>query len=297
LKRCFRNKEIRTASKSIGILGGGNHFFELHKIEKMFIENKTFHVDDYLFILHSDSVQLGEYIHLLFSNLSEVKSKYNKIIYRKNQFLYFLKRGFWISDTKSLITLLFSKKMARKIKANDRLGREILFMHSIASVYGKLNREQIIKEWALQDNIKLNNIYSHNHDSILVEKRKNDKNFIVQRNGVQKIGLDGLYMLPCAMGTSSYIMMNSNNEDAFYSANHGTGRVKDKKIAREEFTIIETLNGLKEEKVTLFRLGKGNLAEQNYLSFKKPKSVIHTMESYNLGRKLAKTKPIAVIKG
>ncbi|RHQ88723.1 hypothetical protein DWX80_19045 [Ruminococcus sp. AF21-3] len=65
-------------------------------------------------------------------------------------------------------------------------------------------------------------------------------------------------------GDFSFVMKNTFNEDAYFSTNHGTGRMQDKHIAKEQYTEKETTKEMGERKVSLFRVGNGSLAEQKY---------------------------------
>ena len=99
------------------------------------------------------------------------------------------------------------------------------------------------------------------------------------------------------MGNFSFLMKNMFNEDAYFSTNHGTGRMDDKHIARNKYTEENTTKEILEKNVALFRVGNGNLAEQNMHAFKEPLSIVNEMERNNLAVKVAKTYPIAIIKG
>ena len=104
-------------------------------------------------------------------------------------------------------------------------------------------------------------------------------------------------MLPSAMGNYSYILKNPRNREAFYSANHGTGRMKDKHIARENYTEKETINDLENKRIKFYHIGNGNIAEQSLKAFKSIDTVLSDMKKYNLGSKVAKTMPILIMKG
>jgi hypothetical protein len=56
-------------------------------------------------------------------------------------------------------------------------------------------------------------------------------------------------------------------------------------------------NGIQKDNIKLYRVGGGNMAEQNKKAFKDAVPVIECMKKFNLGIKIAKTKPVAIIKG
>ncbi len=63
-------------------------------------------------------------------------------------------------------------------------------------------------------------------------------------------------------------MSNPNNESTYYSSNHGVGRFLDKHVAKKEFNNENTEEELKKRNMKLYRVGKGNISEQNPNAFK-----------------------------
>jgi RNA-splicing ligase RtcB len=159
-----------------------------------------------------------------------------------------------------------------------------------------MNRDAIIELWSNSQGINHTKMGSHSHDNITAELH-NGSVKMVHRNGVQNIGQDKYCILPSAMGNYSYVMLNSFNEEAYFSTNHGTGRMQDKHIARDCYTEAMTTEEMKKARVSLFRVGNGNLAEQNMHAFKEPTGIVEEMERNKLARRSAKTQPMAVIKG
>lgn len=296
LKKYNLMKKIK---KDICVLGGGNHFCEVHKIQESIDENLINH---YLFIVHSDSISVGDHINLIYSNLSELDflpfryRMLKKTRYRMIQLGYFSKNGLIFKDFKNVCKLIFSQKDYRCIDVCSPLGKNILFAHSVASLFGELNRQEILSSFDMNNEEKIKILGSHSHDSITIEKYDETEN-VLQRNGVQKIGHDPYFVLPNAMGQPIYIFKNAVNENCFFSANHGTGRISDKNIARKLFSETETEEELEKNKIKLFRVGNGNLAEQNAKAFKNIDIIANEMERNHMGTIIAKTNPIAIIKG
>ena len=294
-----RNRLAKLASDSLCSLGGGNHFIEIHK----FAESKEENLNGrYMVIVHSDSVSVGDRINLLYSNLSEldylesrIRIK-SKLKYRLMQMYYFTLRGIIFKSPFELINMCVSQKDYRSVKWNTPLGRDLLFAHNIASVFGEMNRRELLRSFSNTAGIKISPFTSHCHDNVTIETYQGKK-YVIHRNGVQKAGSDEYFVLPQAMGKGLILMKNPKNEKAFYSANHGTGRFKDKPAARCIYSEDETEKQLINHHISLFRVGSGNLAEQNYAAFKDIDAVAEQMEKYHLGTPIARTVPIAVIKG
>lgn len=292
---------IEKARKSLCCLGGGNHFFEIHKIEKIY-EDGQFKPNQYIFMLHTDSIAVGGYLYELFSDLHEMKNNKSLLNWLRIERFKFYQKSYFkkISEKipgicKDLDMMLCPQNKYQSICTTSPLGSLIILSHKIAACFGEMNREEIIKMWA-DKNISYSMLASHSHDSVTIEKHLG-KMRTVHRNGVQYIGRDPYCILPSAMGNYSYIMRNAFNEHLYFSANHGTGRIKDKHIARAHFKSEATEAELKNKNVELFKIGKCNLAEQNMHAFKEPSVIAEEMERYKIANKVAMTVPIAVIKG
>lgn len=304
----FTSDFLKLASRSLGTLGGGNHFFELYSIEEIYDESFGMKTGNVIFILHSDSIEIGDRINLLFSNLSELnyltgmKRLITVVRKRIRQFMYFaFGNSLLFSQWKDIKNLILNEDAYRMIYAESKLGKSLIFMFFLAAVFGEMNREIILNQYAdllstMNKKYKLIPFGSHSHDSINVES-VNGKLRIVQRNGVQFLGDSPLFALPGALGTASYIFKNNKNKNAFYSANHGVGRLIDKHIAREKFSGIDMNEVIKQRGVKLYRVGKGNISEQHPDSFKNVESIVEVMEKNHLGCKVAKLRPITSLKG
>ncbi|MCQ2572198.1 MAG: RtcB family protein, partial [Alphaproteobacteria bacterium] len=300
-KQCLTKDILKTACITYGSLGGGNHFFEIHKV----IETNSPDVNknDFFFILHSDSIAVGDRINLRYSNLSELdfikNAKHGRKHIRKTrkrQLSYFIKTGLFFKNPVEVWKLIYSQKDYRKIRFDTRIGKRLLFEHNLARIFGEINRNAIINNWAKITGINIDIIASHCHDSVMYEKYDNE-HFIIQRNGVQRVCDDDMFMLPSAMGNYSYLMKNPKNPKAFFSANHGTGRNQDKHIARDCYQENETISDMENDNILFCHIGNGNIAEQSKKAFKDVGLVLQEMKNYNLGQPIAKIKPIAIMKG
>ena len=299
-KKLLNKKMLSMCNSAVGHLGGGNHFFELHRVVDSSCNDLK--SEDVVFMIHSDSISIGNYINLIYSNLSElfylrgIKKICAILKWRGIQFFYFIKTGLLFTNFLEIMNLCFSYKEYRSLNAASKLGKRLIFDHNIAGIFGEINRKMIIKDWATLNNLDYSILFSHSHDSVSIEIH-NNRIQVVHRNGVQFVGNDKLFMLPGAMGTYTYILKNLNNKNAFYSANHGSGRFEDKHIAKSNYTEKETVDELSSDNIKLYRIGQGLMAEQNKHAFKDVDSVLEQMEKYSLGRKVAKTRPVAIIKG
>jgi len=306
VKDIFNDYHIKIAGKTLGTLGGGNHFFELQYVEESYSEE--YKSGDIIFILHSDSIAVGEKIMLLFSNLSElnhhrgIKGNIIKTLNKLRQLQYFIfKNGLFFKEPKEILNLLYSQNDFRTIDAKTKTGKALIKAFFLSTIFGDMNRDMILSNYEkiakdILGDINISTLGSHSHDSLMVEKN-NDKIKIVQRNGVQCVVNDQTFILPGALGTESYLMSNPNNEEAYHSSNHGVGRFLDKHVARDEFNSENTEEELKKRNMKLYRVGKGNISEQNPNAFKDVFAVTEMMKQENLGGRIAKLRPICSMKG
>ena len=103
------------AKRTICNLGGGNHFFEVHEIVESNNENGAINNGDYIFMLHTDSIFVGDILFNLFSNLSEIsansgdglKSKIKILLLRLYRKIYFEKIGISYRKNKKDLKVLF----------------------------------------------------------------------------------------------------------------------------------------------------------------------------------------------
>lgn len=295
-------KILNVASKSLCTLGGGNHFFELHRVIEVY-DCDFVKKGDFIYMLHSDSISVGDTIYELYSDLHEMKRSgslremYRVTRFKLYQFKYFRRLCKVIAGLATDLHYIFNPENDyQAIDIRTELGRNLMLAHNISSIFGEMNRDAIIKVWCKSQDISQIKIGSHSHDNITAELH-DGKVKVVHRNGVQNIGNDEYCILPSAMGDFSYIMKNTFNKKAFFSTNHGTGRMQDKHIAKINFSEESTTTEMKQRSIALYRVGDGNLAEQNMHAFKEPGAIVKEMEKNNLAKRAAKTCPIAVIKG
>jgi tRNA-splicing ligase RtcB len=100
------------------------------------------------------------------------------------------------------------------------------------------------------------------------------------------------------MGTDSFIVVaNEGAAEAFFSVNHGAGRLLDKPQAQEQFTEDEVESEMRSKNIRLYRAHCDNIAEQAPGSFKDILQVIQATSASPLVRPVVRLRPMAVLKG
>jgi tRNA-splicing ligase RtcB len=103
-------------------------------------------------------------------------------------------------------------------------------------------------------------------------------------------------LIPGTMGTGSFVVVGtSRTVDTFYSVNHGAGRLMSRTQARKRITrqdFDESMTGILYN-ARDFR----QLADEAPGCYKDIEDVVETLAAIGLTRKVAKLRPLAVIKG
>jgi tRNA-splicing ligase RtcB len=106
-------------------------------------------------------------------------------------------------------------------------------------------------------------------------------------------------LIPGDMGRASYVMAGTDNamEETFGSTCHGAGRVLSRKAAKKA-SKGRSINRELEDKGILVRwTGRSTLAEEMPDAYKDVSQVVEVVHNAGISKKVAKLRPIGVIKG
>ena len=260
-EECIINQEYNNALKSLGTLGGGNHFIEIQKGD-----------DGHVWIMiHSGSRNLGFKVANYYNNTAQVlNQKYYSSIPKEWE-LAFLPIG--------------------SEEADDYI-KEMQYCVDFALANRKLMMERVIQSVADNTNQtgfdEMINI-AHNYASL---ENHYGQNVWVHRKGATLARKGTIGIIPGSMGTSSYIVEGLGNKESFESCSHGAGR----KMGRKE--AIRTLNLAEEQAKMEGILGKPRNQDDLQEAPGSYKDILEVMENQkDLVKILVKLKPLAVIKG
>lgn len=201
-------KEWDNAAKSLGTLGGGNHFIEIQKGSDGFV----------WIMVHSGSRNLGK----------KVADHYNKIAIENNER--------WFSEVKSEKQLAF-------LPLDTEFGNKYWYEMNYCVDFALQNRKvmmniicNIFKELTScaflpcinGDNSKLINI-AHNY---AIMENHFGANVMIHRKGATLARENIVGIIPGSQGTKSYIVRGLGNPDSFHSCSHGAGRKMGRKQAQ-----------------------------------------------------------------
>lgn len=206
-------REWNNACKSLGTLGGGNHFVEIQKSS-----------DGYIWImLHSGSRNLGK----------KVASYYNKIAInssRKKGYGELIKQELAFLEAESEEGKRYLGEM--RFCVNYALANRKLMMERIKEAFEKSIKKI---EWRNFINI------AHNYASF---ETHFGQDVIVHRKGATQAKLGQTGIIPGSQGTKSYIVRGLGNPESFESCSHGAGRKMGRKEAVRKLNLREEIEKL-----------------------------------------------------
>ncbi|MBR2411261.1 MAG: RtcB family protein [Clostridia bacterium] len=229
--RCFRSlKDTRRLERSLGTLGGGNHFIEIDEDSE---GNK------YL-VIHSGSRNLGTQVARVYQDiavsLSEGKEEY--FVKRKKLIEEYKEKGIKSQLQKALKELQdnFEKK-------TPSIPRELSFLYGsfmedylhdieICQRFAKRNREKMAEILLEKTGLEAKDSFQTIHNYIDTEE-------MILRKGSVSAKKGETLLIPINMRDGSLICKGLGNPDWNYSAPHGAGRLMSRSAAKEMLTMEE----------------------------------------------------------
>lgn len=290
------NKAKKRGIGQLGTMGAGNHFVEIDYINEIFDKTaaKVFGLEknQIVILIHCGSRGLG---HQVASDyIKEMEEKY----------------GFKNLKDRELVNAPLKSELAKKYlsamnaSANFAFANRHLISHQIRQVFNKIFPQS-----------KVDLLYDVCHNIAKIEEHEINgkiKKICVHRKGAtrsfskyrkeipkkyKKIGQP--VILPGSMGTSSYVLYGTKEAElkTFGSCAHGAGRELSRVESNKKFSPKQILSNLKKNNILVLTGSEKGLSEEAPESYKDVDEVIKTIELEKLAKKVAKTKPLIVIKG
>ena len=223
--RCYKSVDPLRAEKSLGTLGGGNHFIEVDRDED----------GDLYLVIHSGSRHLG----------LEVANFYQNEAYQRLN-------GSSRADAEALVAQLKAegrdKEIQKALKALKGTKRTSVpkplayaqgelfddYIHDMAIVqqFAALSRQAMVDE--LLRGLKL-----HAQDSFTTIHNYIDMEAMVLRKGAVSAKEGERLLIPINMRDGSLICVGKGNPDWNCSAPHGAGRLMSRADAKHSFTVSQ----------------------------------------------------------
>ncbi len=300
--KALSKRALERGRPQLGTLGAGNHFIEIARTAEIYDEDTAgrldLFVDGVVVMIHSGSRGLGY----------QVCDDYVKVMRSAMP-----KYGIEVPDTQLACTPIKSPE-----------GEEYLAAMAAAANYAWCNR-QIIMHWTREvfakvmgkspAHLGMELIYDVAHNIAKFETHKvngKDRKVLVHRKGATRSfapgapDLAGEYretgqpvIIPGDMGTASYVLVGTERamNETFGSTCHGAGRVMGRKAATRQAKGRSIARELEKKGVIVVAKSPKTLAEEMPEAYKNVDDVVAAVDGAGLSRKVAKTVPLAVVKG
>ena len=286
----------------LGTLGSGNHFIELQVVEEIYDEH-TANVfglwkGQFVIFIHSGSRGFGYQI--CEDSLKEMNREFGGL-------------GFELPDRQLACAYI-----------NSDMGRRYISAMAAAANYGWANR-QLLMQRAVESvkhnlrispsSLKARLVYDVGHNNAKLETHEIEgKKYrvMVHRKGATRSFGPGMPEVPSAyrqvgqpvlvpgdMGTASYVLVGTEKAmtESFGSSCHGAGRMLSRKKAIRQGQGRSIAAELEREGIFVMARGKHTLQEEMPEAYKNVDEVVEVVHQAGLARKVAKMRPVGVVKG
>jgi tRNA-splicing ligase RtcB len=282
----------------VGTLGAGNHFLEIQEVAEIYNEDiaKKFGLfkGQIVVMIHSGSRGLGhqvcsDYLKLMIPLMEKYKIK--------------------VPDKEFACLPFNSKEGQRYFRAMAAAANYAWANRQMMSYYVRLAWRKILGEG---EDLKL--LYDVAHNIIKKEKcdiEGKEEEIIIHRKGATRAfppfhpEIPSRYqetgqpvILPGSMGTASYILAGTEKgKEAFYTTAHGSGRVMSRQAAMRQIRGQQVVEALSAKGIIVKCWSNRRIAEEAPAAYKNIEEVAEIVDRAGLSQKVAKLKPLAVVKG
>jgi tRNA-splicing ligase RtcB len=295
-------RALERGQKQLGTLGSGNHFLEVGVVEKVYDTDigSVFGLfkDQVTLMLHSGSRGFGY----------QVCDDFLKYMVRHSGQL-----GFDLPDRQLACAMIQSQE-----------GKRYFDAMACAANYAWANRQILMQTCrdVFQDvlsispgQLGMNLVYDVCHNIAKKERHLIDgqeKTVCVHRKGATRSFPPGHEavcedyrrtgqpnLIPGDMGTASYVLVGTEKamQETFGSTCHGAGRVLSRTAAKKRSKGRSIQRELEDKGILVRWTGRSTLAEEMPEAYKDISEVVEVVHEAGISKKVAKLRPIAVVKG
>jgi tRNA-splicing ligase RtcB len=286
----------------LGTLGSGNHFLEIQVIEEIFeksvAEKLRLSKGQVVIMIHSGSRGLGH----------QVCTDYLKVMERAVR-----KYNIDIPDRQLACAPLAAPEgqdyfAAMAAAANYAWANRQVMMHWTRETFGKVFRRR-------PEDLGMELIYDVAHNIAKIEDHVVDGKNIrvcVHRKGATRAFPPGHPDIPKAysdigqpvlvpgdMGTGSYLLVGTEKalRETFGSSCHGAGRLMSRTAAKKGVSGLTVQSELRDRGIIVKAASRGVLAEEAPEAYKDVNEVVRVCHEAGISLRVARMRPIGVIKG
>ncbi|MDQ3281802.1 MAG: RtcB family protein [Acidobacteriota bacterium] len=266
----------------LGTIGSGNHFVEVDRISEIYDveEAKRWGLerDSIVVQIHTGSRGLGHQVATdSIRTMTKAMAKY----------------GITVADRELACAPLSSPEGARYLRAM-----------AAAANFAFANRQVITagirRAWshAMPDDA-LEIIYDVAHNVAKVERYPEAGEVVVHRKGATRAFPGQPVLIPGSMGTASYLLVGQEGsmQQTFGSSCHGAGRTMSRTKARTEINHEELRSRLRKLGIIAEAGSSKGLVEEAPEAYKDIDAVVDVVAEAGIAKKVARFRPVAVIKG
>lgn len=284
----------------VGTLGSGNHFLEVQKVEEVFDEEaaQTFGLfkDQVVIMIHSGSRGLGHQV------CTDYLREMVPVMERKYKIR--------VPDREFACVPFHSPEGQRYFGAMASAANFAWANRQMMTHFVREAGKRVLGDKASS----LTLLYDVAHNIVKREKYRIDgqeTELAVHRKGATRAFPPGHpeipekyravgqpVLIPGSMGTGSWVLAGQpEGEAAFYSSCHGAGRRLSRKAATRQISGQEVVRRLKAQGIIVKCHSMRGIAEEAPLAYKDVDEVIEVVHNAKLSKKVARLRPLAVIKG
>jgi len=235
--RCYRDlNDTKRLERSLGTLGGGNHFIEI---------DESADGEKYL-VIHSGSRNLGKQVAELYQKLAVELSKGKEEYFKKrDEIIRALKEQ---GRKKEIQAALKQIKWERK---ESMIPEDLCFLYGsyledylhdveVCQRFARRNREKMAEILLERTGIAAGEAFHTIHNYIDTEE-------MILRKGAIAAHAGEKVLIPINMRDGSVLAVGKGNAEWNYSAPHGAGRIMSRKAAKDKLSLEEyreTMKGI-----------------------------------------------------
>ena len=262
----------------LGTIGSGNHFVEIDVVERVFEDRFDVREGQIVVQIHTGSRGLGH----------QVATDYIRAMTKAMP-----KYGIELPDRELACAPLDSTE-----------GRRYLQAMSAAANFAWANRQAITagirRAWRheLGANALLDVLYDVAHN-VAKSEEYDGRKMVVHRKGATRAFPGQPVLIPGSMGTASYLLCGgeASMRESFGSSCHGAGRTMSRMRAKKEIDGNELRARLERMGIIAEAGSTKGLVEEAPEAYKDVDAVVDVVARAGIASKVARLKPVAVVKG
>lgn len=227
--RCYRSlKDTKRLERSLGTLGGGNHFIEVDQAQ----DGRKF------LVIHTGSRNLGKQVAEIYQQLA--------VDLNKGKETYFAQRDAIIKEYKAAGR---RKEIQAALKTISWEEREATIPQDLCFLYGQhftdyLHDVEICQRFASRNREKIAEVLLNRIDMLGNNGFHTIHNYIDTKEMILRKGAIAAHegqqvLIPINMRDGSILAIGKGNEQWNYSAPHGAGRIMSRRAAKEKLNLAE----------------------------------------------------------